>query len=368
MYRYFAARNFRCFKELELRDLKRVNLITGVNNVGKTALLEAIFLHCGAYNPELTLRLNAFRGIEVVRVEVARWAEAPWDSLFYQLDTSKPIEIVGENTITKRRVLRLRTLQEPAEIEKLPAAVQYAIGYRRDAEARPAPPGFLETVKALELEYEEAVTKRTGKSYLFLLQGGIQIAPPVPSPPFPAFLQNALVRIPPSEDAERYSKLEVLGKQEVLVRVLRLIEPRLKRLAVVALGGNPMLYGDTGHGHMLPLPLMGGGMVRLTSLILHIANAPDGVVLVDEIENGIHHSVLPEIWRATGEVAREFRTQVFATTHSIECVAAAHKAFSELGDYDFGLYRLENVDGTVRAYGYDHDTLDAALEVGLEVR
>ncbi|MGB9902573.1 hypothetical protein [Methanothrix sp.] len=67
---------------MKLTDLDQVNLIAGKNNVGKTALLEAIFLHCGAYNPELTLRVNAFRGIEAIKIELPGWTETPWDALF----------------------------------------------------------------------------------------------------------------------------------------------------------------------------------------------------------------------------------------------------------------------------------------------
>lgn len=75
MYKSFEIRNFRCFPRLTLAHLERINLIAGVNNIGKTALLEALFLHCGAYNPELTLRLNTFRGIDTVKVERGRWTE-----------------------------------------------------------------------------------------------------------------------------------------------------------------------------------------------------------------------------------------------------------------------------------------------------
>jgi AAA15 family ATPase/GTPase len=55
MYQSFAVHNFRCFSTLAMADLERVNLIAGVNNVGKTALLEALFLHCGGYNPALAI-------------------------------------------------------------------------------------------------------------------------------------------------------------------------------------------------------------------------------------------------------------------------------------------------------------------------
>lgn len=108
--------------------------------------------------------------------------------------------------------------------------------------------------------------------------------------------------------------------------------------------------------------------MRLASLVIHVGNAPKGVVLVDEIENGLHYSILPRVWKAVGEVARQFDTQIFATTHSMECIVAAHKAFSESEHYDFRLHRLERTGDTVHTVTYDQETLDAAIETGLEVR
>jgi len=359
MYRWFEVNNFRCFDELMLAGLERVNLIAGVNNVGKTAILEALFLFSGAYNPELTMRINAFRGIESIKIELGKWAETPWDLLFSGFDTSKKIELSGENETSGRRMLRLRVIRQAEEL----AQISYFIQHPEKQEST-----FLttESTQVLELEYEE--NGKHGKHYMIIDPKGIRITPISPPPPFPAFFQGARVRIPLREEAERFGKLEIRGEQDVLLRVLQLIEPRLKRLAIVVMAGEPILHGDLGAGRLMPLPIMGEGMVRLTSLILHISNAPNGIILVDEIENGLHHSVLPKIWRAIGDVARQFNTQVFATTHSLECIIAAHRAFTESAIYDFRLHRLERIRGTIRAYTYEKNTLEAAIETGLEVR
>ena len=63
MYNLFKIRNFKCFNDFTYPNLKRINLITGVNNVGKTALLEAFFIHCGLYNPSLIARTFLFRDL-----------------------------------------------------------------------------------------------------------------------------------------------------------------------------------------------------------------------------------------------------------------------------------------------------------------
>lgn len=152
------------------------------------------------------------------------------------------------------------------------------------------------------------------------------------------------------------------------MKVLRAVEPRLRRLSVVVTGSIPMIYGDLGLGRLIPLPVMGEGMARLASIVLAIANTSNGVVLVDEVENGLHHSVLPKVWRLIGEATRTFNAQLFATTHSLECIEAAHRAFRSGGRYDFCLYRLENLGKSNRVITYDQETLEAALETDLEVR
>jgi hypothetical protein len=359
MYQKFEVRDFRCFRELTITDLERVNLIAGMNNVGKTALLEALFLHSGAYNPSLILKLDAFRGIGTVQVEFGRWVESLWASLFNQFDTSKTIELAGENSQTGRRSLRLRALHH-SDLAKVAQFIQY------NPDESQGVFSSSEIAQAIELEYEEG--GQQGSFYMIIDAKGIRPAPIPPAPPFPAFFQGARTHIPLQEEAERFGKLEIIGRQDILVEALRLIEPRLRRLAVIVVAGRPMLHGDLGTERLMPLPVMGGGMVCLASLVLHIGNAPNGVVFVDEIENGLHHSVLQKVWGVIGEAAREFNTQVFATTHSLECTRAAHRAFTESGVYDFRLQRLERRGEAIHAVTYDQESLEAAIETGLEVR
>src|SRR4030042_5903359 len=112
MYSSFEVRNFKCFGDLKIAGLRRINLISGMNNVGKTAFLEALFVHCGAYNPGLVLRVNSLRGVDVIEVEMAKWGGTPWDSIFIDFRTFETVELIGENDKTGRRMVRLRILRE----------------------------------------------------------------------------------------------------------------------------------------------------------------------------------------------------------------------------------------------------------------
>jgi AAA15 family ATPase/GTPase len=90
--------------------------------------------------------------------------------------------------------------------------------------------------------------------------------------------------------------------------------------------------------------------------------------LIDEVDNGLHYSHLPQIGAAIAQSAKQFHVQVFATTHSKECIIAAHSAFSQSFDYDFSLHRLEQMDGGIRVVTYDKEALEAAIDTGFEVR
>ncbi len=89
---------------------------------------------------------------------------------------------------------------------------------------------------------------------------------------------------------------------------------------------------------------------------------------MDEIENGMHYSVLKEVWKTIATAAREADVQVFATTHSLECARAAHPAFSEIGPYDFRLHRLKAIGGNVTAVTLGEDEMQAAVEFNWTVR
>ena len=168
--------------------------------------------------------------------------------------------------------------------------------------------------------------------------------------------------------AQRFSDLEVAGQQEVLLESLRIIEPRLVKLSLNVSGGLTLIHAQRASGPLMPLVYFGEGMVRIASMVLEIASARGGVVLVDEIENGIHHSILQDLWKVIAETTQKFGAQVVATTHSWECILAAHRAFAGSPEYDFRLHRLDRVDDAVRAVTYDKDSIEGAIKARLEVR
>ena len=167
------------------------------------------------------------------------------------------------------------------------------------------------------------------------------------------------------DDAVRLGRLRQQKRGDLLLEALRVIEPRLQSIEDNSASGAPMIWGDIGLSELVPLSVMGEGMTRMAQLDPGHSQLPGGVVLVDEVENGIHHSVMSKVWKSIAAAAEQFDTQIFATTHSYECI---EKAYEGLGSEGFQFLRLRSRDGMNKAVIYEPSVLDTAIRHYMEIR
>ncbi len=106
MYNSFTAANFRCFQEISLDGLERVNLITGKNNVGKTVLLEALWLCHGYQNPVLGVTIDKFRGLDALRKDDFL------RNIFFDFDSVEPIHLSTIDSDGHELTLRITITQK----------------------------------------------------------------------------------------------------------------------------------------------------------------------------------------------------------------------------------------------------------------
>lgn len=150
---------------------------------------------------------------------------------------------------------------------------------------------------------------------------------------------------------------------------LKRVEPRLKRLRPFDIEGRRVLYADIGLPERIALPLLGEGFNRLVQIYGAIIGEDAEVVLIDEIENGLHWSALPQIWTGIREAVNKEEVQIFATTHSLECIAAAAEAFKGEPKNDLAVHRLERLEsGDIRCVTMNEDELERMLDRDWEVR
>ncbi len=355
MLRKFSVRNFRCLRELDIEPLARVNLIVGENNVGKTALLEALYLFLNPARPEAPLGVNYSRGVRGSDSET--WEELGW--LFHNRQTAAAIEFLSVNDQEENCGLHIR-LADPAE--RLLLIPETDGDHQVDADLQRS----VVQSSVLTLEYTDHIGQ-VFPAQAYLTVGGISAS----SAKMPELGDVALVLKNPrfsEEHAKRYSALVESGREEELLPSLQALDPRIQRLMLLYPANRPMLYVDVGSGQRVPVLYMGEGLGYVLSWQLAIMTAENGTVLIDEFENGLHYGALVDAWKAVGAAARDSNVQVFATTHSWECVLAAHRAFAEGDEYDFRLHRLERRDGEVIALTYDEEQLATSIHANLEVR
>jgi len=175
----------------------------------------------------------------------------------------------------------------------------------------------------------------------------------------------------PVDDAELYNEAALQKEGEArMEQLMTLVEPRLKRLRYSKLPGTsgPLVYADIGIRSFLPSTQMGHAFSRVLHIYVQTLVSKAEVFLIDEIENGIHHEVLPLFWKGLFELSKSESVQIFATTHSAECIRAAHDASKGNGGYDFALHRLQREKGDIRAVTHDQGMIEAAMKTDLELR
>lgn len=352
--------NFRGFRALAIDDFDRLNLIVGQNNVGKTALLEAMLVP-HHMDPRKMLRRRG-----PIRADRAADYEEHWSWLFHERNTDSTI-LISEKTVACPVTARVSIVQstDPIQVD-LPLIEVDDLHEETNSNERIAT-----LFKQLRMELripakEMQVATAQVVTGQFKPRLRVRYSKPI-GLPFPMSFSGAS-RFLTQRDAERYSELERRGEQTVLIDAAREIDGRIRRFSVQVVEDRPVLYADVGMKQLMPLYLLGDGFNSFLSMLLGIADARGGVVLIDEIENGLHWSVLPSVWRAVAAAARAADVQIFATTHSWECIRVAHETLAADDHYDLRLHRLEVVDGMLRVVTYNRETTEAALVMGLEMR
>lgn len=352
--------NFKGFKKLHLPELSRITLLGGSNNVGKTSVLEALLLFHIKVQPEFLFNHLAMRGVSAASLEPGIVLAPAFKN--YRLDQSIAITC-SEDGHQEKMVIAFNPSYAPKIFEVPRADAEDASPSARTAQ-RP-PPAY-----AVDISYQSK--GKPEQCHLIVRANNVEVLreenySATKQQPVTFAGTNSLTN--PNELATRFGQLDVVGKQGIIIEFLRILEPRLESLSSIAMGTFSFVHGDIGIGRKIPVAFMGEGMNRLLSTVLTIATMQDGLLLLDEFENGLHYSVMPKIWENISKAARDFNCQIVTTTHSYECLQAAYEGIAKAGLKDeFRYIRLDRTAEDIVAKTYSHAVLGAALERGWEVR
>ena len=334
---------FKGFKDTLIAPMRKVNLILGGQNVGKTSLLEAVYLGASDINnfQQLPTLFRVAEGGDSQRYLQSVLGKRQW-LVDLSHDQKKVLRTKNHRDIERGKFFAL------SEANNNGINIQRLIQGSNIANQR--------DVEASKFNFEEINlinARDAAKEILFFNPLAVSV-----------HLPNQL------DVAQLFDKTIIARKKKILLSMLRRIEPRLEDMHSLLPDGEQRIYVELeGDGDALPLPQLGHGFSRLVYLYCSLLVTDAKLALIDEVENGIHYSSLPTLFQGIQDIAANNNVQTLMTTHSWDCIKAAYKTFADADNLkDFQLIRLERDGDNIRAVVINDEMLDTVMEAGYEVR
>jgi ABC-type branched-subunit amino acid transport system ATPase component len=362
MFTRVTFQNLRCFKDFTLDNITPLTLISGRNNVGKTTVLEGIFLLFAYRSPDMFFKINGIRGIVPIipspqDVFPRMDPSSLWETLFQDMDMSKRLQISVED---HNNIVNAVYLEKDANV----SFAQFPNQPNQHNVLQPVPGSYI-----LNVVYTYGDSMEQCR--FVLTQNGLALNF---DPEFLLPVRNIALYIGPNVPLSQHTvsnwigKLDLEDKKGQLVEALCLLDRDIADIFTVPRLGAVELYARRRAGKPRPVRMLGDGINKLLSYLSAMVANPGDIFLLDEIETGLHYSFYPQLWELIASVAQKTGSQVIATTHSYECIAAAVEGTSKINSSLLTYVRLGKEEGAIVPYTFAGDDLAYVLNREIEVR
>jgi AAA domain, putative AbiEii toxin, Type IV TA system len=371
MLKSLKIENFRGFESFELKQLGRINLLVGENNSGKTSVLEAIQLLYSRANLEPLAQTMIKRGEffppeerqSAVAVKVREFRELDIRHLFHghQIALDGSFSVMARGDFTEEKLtgqIESRDFQQEALFDNSED------DFSRD----------------MELVLDWSFDGETEELRIPLsIEGGLpsgyrRVRPKLLKSPGIKMQFVTSSSVPTSKMIEMFNQVVLKPEEDNIVQALKKIDEKIERIA--SLGTDKFLSVNRGgfiikrrdEEQPVPIGSMGDGIWRMLGLALAVACTKGGVLLVDEIDTGLHFTTMLDMWKMILETARKSNVQVFVTTHSRDCwesLAEVAEAENVQND-EIMIHRIEK--GKRASVTFNSPQMAIAAERGIEVR
>lgn len=405
MLKSLEIRNFRSLESLQVAKLGRVNLIVGKNNSGKSSVLEALRIYAGNAQRGLLEEIAAghdekFRVRESERSESGQRSilldqQLPFEDFFtgrqFPQDEDAGISIgeiwattdlLGERVNADSLRIEHGFLHETEEVvsNDMGGTIETSTRLRRQRISRVSADG-VETGNVRQSLFVGKGDRLTP----VMLDSSAPRYRPTPfdtSGTLPcSIIPTQFVSV--DDLADEWDKIVFTEHEQVVKQALQIISQDFENLTFVRNDESSSAMRRefrrsakvklTDLPRPIPLNSLGDGMLRVLQLVLKVFPAKDGFLLIDEFENGLHYSVQEKVWALLFELAHKLNIQIFATTHSWDCIESFSKAAIARQDIEGVLFRVgksvrDSDRGRVIATVFDEQALYNITQTDVEVR
>lgn len=380
MLQSLKIEGFRGFQNFEMANLGRINLLVGKNNSGKTSILEAIQFLYVQNNLDIFLETISYRG-------EFSWSESNRTKVFeichlfpgHEIIPSKEIIIIGSReshqesvTISVKSIpiqlslfsdknddLNNDNIFDDEEWNKLLLSIRWSQS-QKPIELELLANGTLARDSIRRMASLSRISHKIG------IDNKIELR----------FLTP--FSLTSSDMAALFDNIVLSPLEDLIIESLKIIEPKIERIASIGSGKystannlgvrGGFLIKIKNHDQPIPIGSLGDGFWRMLGLVLAMVNLENGILLVDEIDSGLHFTVMTDMWKVVWETAKKLNIQVFATTHSLDCWQSLAELITEekITDNEITIQRIDKEKS--QSVIFDPEEIVIAATSNLEVR
>lgn len=360
-------KNFRKLKELKIDSLSQVNLITGKNNTGKSSILEALAIYASRGDFSLIFDLLNYRG-EDYRLKNNNYLE-PREIIDNNIKSLSSLFINRKTVFTRNEGIQIGSHDKMLNLRFAKyfdnIVQENNVVYKRAVPVPETQTDVADFKVGFEIKqnYEAVITpldRNINFQFSFdehTSHENIQ------------FIRTS--SISQVTNSKLFDQIILTDKEKSVIEALRIIEPTTERIAFIDnnSGERTAVIKLSNVSSILPLQSMGDGINRILTIILAMVNADNGYFLLDEFENGLHHSVQEQLWKVIFQLAKTLNIQVFATTHSNDCIAGFEQILNDKTNEVSGkLIRLDNINGLIQHLEFSPEEMKFAYNQNIEIR
>jgi len=350
---------FRGLDNLVINDFSRINLFVGKNNSGKSSILESIFLLVGMSNPNIPGKVNQMRGLNIKTADDFKY-------LFNKLNFNNNPEFKGKFSDSMERNLKLYPIYGKIK----GAALDNRNIVREDisTDASTASP----KASGIELDFSIKRNHQQKQSYKNSLTYN-----------FPEFHLNQNNRYIEELQAvyiygnnndintlSRFSEIVKMKKSDLVLDALQLIDPNIESIHALPDG---LFFSYKDIDELVPSNISGDGVRKYLNIITTIVEKKNSIILIDEIENGLHFSAHKLLWKSIFSMLELFDVQLFISTHNIETLKCLKELLEEKEYFKsqekIAIYKLKRTKKAgIKTYRYSYVGFKEAIETETELR